>query len=38
MKDNRFDGMPLILETPEESLWEKEIALLYSFAGTGAAK
>ena len=38
MKDSRFDGMPLILETPEESLWEKEIALLYSFAGTGAAK
>jgi deoxyribonuclease-4 len=38
MKDNRFDGMPLILETPEESLWGKEIALLYSFAGTGAAK
>jgi len=38
MKDSRFDGMPLILETPEESLWGKEIALLYSFAGTGAAK
>jgi deoxyribonuclease IV len=38
MNDSRFDGMPLILETPEESLWEKEIALLYSFAGTGAAK
>src|SRR5664280_1257604 len=38
MNDSRFDNMPLILETPEESLWEKEIALLYSFAGTGAAK
>jgi len=38
MKDSRFDGMPLILETPEESLWEKEIALLYSFAGTSTAK
>jgi len=38
MNDSRFDGMPLILETPEESLWEKEIALLYSFAGTSAAK
>jgi deoxyribonuclease-4 len=35
MNDSRFDDMPLILETPEESLWEKEIALLYSFAGTG---
>jgi deoxyribonuclease-4 len=33
MNDDRFDNMPLILETPEESLWEKEIALLYSFAG-----
>jgi deoxyribonuclease IV len=32
MNDNRFDEMPLILETPEESLWGKEIALLYSFA------
>lgn len=38
MNDDRFDNMPLILETPEESLWEKEIALLYSFAGGGAAK
>jgi deoxyribonuclease IV len=38
MNDSRFDDMPLILETPEESLWEKEIALLYSFAGTSAAK
>jgi deoxyribonuclease IV len=31
MNDERFDNMPLILETPEESLWEKEIALLYSY-------
>ena len=38
MNDSRFDNMPLILETPEESLWGKEIALLYSFAGTGAAE
>jgi deoxyribonuclease-4 len=30
MNDNRFDDMPLILETPEESLWEKEIKMLYS--------
>jgi deoxyribonuclease-4 len=30
MNDNRFDNMPLILETPEESLWESEIKKLYS--------
>jgi deoxyribonuclease-4 len=30
MKDSRFDNMPLILETPEESLWEEEIKKLYS--------
>ena len=30
MNDNRFDNIPLILETPEESLWETEIKLLYS--------
>jgi deoxyribonuclease-4 len=29
--DTRFDNMPLILETPEESLWEAEIRKLYSF-------
>lgn len=31
MKDPRFDNIPLILETPDETLWEKEIKLLYSF-------
>ena len=31
MNDARFDDMPLILETPEESLWKEEIELLYSF-------
>jgi len=31
MNDIRFDNMPLILETPEESLWEAEIKKLYSF-------
>jgi deoxyribonuclease-4 len=31
MNDDRFDNMPLILETPEESLWETEIKKLYSF-------
>lgn len=29
MNDPRFDNMPLILETPEDSLWEAEIRLLY---------
>jgi len=33
MNDSRFDDMPLILETPEESLWEQEIRWLYSLAG-----
>ena len=30
MNDSRFNDMPLILETPEESLWEAEIKKLYS--------
>lgn len=30
MKDSRFDNMPLILETPDESKWEKEIEWLRS--------
>lgn len=30
MNDPRFDNMPLILETPEESLWEEEIKRLYA--------
>jgi deoxyribonuclease-4 len=33
MNDNRFDNMPLILETPDESLWEEEIRNLYSLIG-----
>jgi len=32
MKDPRFDNMPIILETPDESLWAQEIAMLRSFA------
>jgi deoxyribonuclease-4 len=32
MNDPRFDDMPLILETPDESLWEEEIKKLYSLA------
>jgi deoxyribonuclease IV len=31
MNDSRFDGMPLILETPDEALWEEEIKRLYSY-------
>jgi deoxyribonuclease-4 len=30
MNDDRFNNMPLILETPEESLWAQEIKKLYS--------
>ncbi|MFU8845063.1 MAG: deoxyribonuclease IV [Bacteroidales bacterium] len=30
MIDPRFDNMPLILETPDESLWAGEISWLYS--------
>lgn len=32
MKDERFKNMPLVLETPDESLWAQEIELLYSFS------
>lgn len=28
MKDDRFDGIPLILETPDNSIWKKEISAL----------
>jgi deoxyribonuclease-4 len=31
MNDTRFDNMPLILETPDETLWEEEIKTLYSY-------
>ena len=31
MTDKRFDNMPIILETPDESRWAEEIALLRSF-------
>ncbi len=30
MRDHRFDEIPLILETPDDSLWADEIAWLYS--------
>lgn len=31
-RDDRFDDIPLILETPEDGRWSEEIALLYGFA------
>lgn len=31
MADPRFDNMPLILETPDESIWPDEITMLRSF-------
>jgi deoxyribonuclease IV len=34
MNDVRFDNMPLILETPDESLWEEEIRRLYALVKT----
>ena len=30
MQDSRFDNIPIILETPDESLWAEEIRLLYA--------
>lgn len=30
MNDPRFDNIPLILETPDESIWAEEISWLYS--------
>lgn len=32
MKDNRFDNIPLVLETTDESLWSAEIAQLKAWA------
>jgi len=34
MNDSRFDDMPLILETIDDSLWEAEIKLLYSLVSS----
>ena len=31
MRDSRFDNVPIILETPDESRWDEEIALLRSY-------
>ena len=33
MRDPRIQDIPLILETPDESLWKEEIKMLLSFAG-----
>lgn len=33
MKDDRFDSIPLILETPDETLWKDEIEWLRDVAG-----
>jgi len=30
MNDPRFDHIPMVLETPDQSIWEEEIRLLYS--------
>ncbi len=30
MNDRRFDNIPMILETPDESRWQEEIAFLYA--------
>jgi deoxyribonuclease-4 len=34
MNDERMDNIPLILETIDETIWDKEIELLYSFNPT----
>ena len=33
MADKRFENMPLVLETPDETLWKKEIRQLMDMAG-----
>ena len=33
MNDPRFDDIPLIMETPDDSLWAEEIKMLYAFVG-----
>lgn len=36
MRDERLDGIPLILETPNEEIWAREVAMLKEFAGQEA--
>ena len=31
MNDPRFDNMPIIMETPDDTIWKEEIELLRSF-------
>jgi len=38
MNDPRFDGIPMILETPDESRWAEEIRLLMGLADKGKEK
>ncbi|HLO89926.1 MAG TPA: deoxyribonuclease IV [Lentimicrobium sp.] len=33
LNDPRFDDIPLILETPEETIWKEEIEMLYGLIG-----
>jgi len=33
MNDARFDNIPMVLETPDESLWPEEIEALHRLAG-----
>ena len=35
MTDPRLDGIPMILETPDNGIWEEEIKRLYVLEGTG---
>ena len=35
VSDSRFDNIPLILETPDESRWTEEIAHLRKFSEKG---
>ena len=37
MNDPRFDDLPLVLETIDDTLWEAEIKLLYSLVATAPA-
>ena len=35
MNDSRFEDIPLILETPDHTIWAREIKLLYGLTDTG---
>ena len=34
MNDKRLENIPLILETPDENAWQREIKLLYSMTAS----